>query len=68
MVASSQKKDKGGAPDMAQAMQTQMLYVFPIITIIILLSLPSALGLYWIISSIFSIVQQYYILKKQKNI
>ena len=68
MVASSQKKDKGGAPDMAQAMQTQMLYIFPIVTIIILLSLPSALGLYWIISSIFSIVQQYYILKKQKNI
>jgi YidC/Oxa1 family membrane protein insertase len=68
MVASSQKKVKGSAPDMAQAMQTQMLYVFPVITIIILLSLPSALGLYWIISSIFSIVQQYYILKKQKNI
>jgi YidC/Oxa1 family membrane protein insertase len=69
MVASNQKKDKNAskAPDMAQAMQTQMLYVFPVITIIILLSLPSALGLYWIISSIFSIIQQYYILKKQKH-
>lgn len=63
MLSTSQKnvKDKN---DMAQAMQTQMLYVFPIITVLILMGLPSALGLYWIVSSIFSIVQQYFILKQ----
>jgi len=62
MVSSANKVDKA-KNDIAQAMQTQMLYVFPIITVIILMTLPSALGLYWIASSIFSIVQQYYILK-----
>ena len=67
MMSSSQKKDKAGGSDMAQAMQTQMLYIFPIITIVILISLPSAIGLYWIVSSIFSIIQQYYILKKINN-
>lgn len=67
MISSATKKDKN-SNDMARAMQVQMLYIFPIITIIILLSLPSALGLYWIISSIFSILQQYLMIKKQKNI
>jgi len=51
-------------PDIAQAMQTQMVYFFPAFTIIILLGLPSALGLYWIASGLFSIVQQYFIFKK----
>ena len=54
---------KGG---MAVIMQKQMLYFFPIITVIILFNLPSALGLYWTASGIFSIVQQYFILKKDK--
>ncbi|MEK7664614.1 MAG: YidC/Oxa1 family membrane protein insertase [Patescibacteria group bacterium] len=53
-------------PDFSQAMQKQMLYIFPIITVIILLNLPSAIGLYWIVSGIFSIIQQYFIIKKGK--
>ncbi len=56
---------KNGMPDFAGVMQKQMLYFFPVFTIIILLNLPSALGLYWIISGIFSIIQQYFLLKKQ---
>lgn len=48
----------------ALMMQKQMVYVFPIITIIILINLPSALSLYWIVSGIFSIIQQYFVLKK----
>lgn len=66
IMSSNLKKDKNNSHDMAQTMQTQMLYIFPIITIVILISLPSAIGLYWIVSSIFSIIQQYYILKKIK--
>ena len=50
--------------DMAAIMQKQMVYFFPFIRVIILLNLPSALGLYWIVSGIFSIAQQYVILKK----
>ncbi len=54
------------ANDMAVMMQKQMTYFLPFITIIILFRLPSALGLYWIASGIFSIVQQHFILKKSK--
>jgi YidC/Oxa1 family membrane protein insertase len=50
--------------DFAKAMQVQMTYFMPIFTIIILLSLPSALGLYWIVGGVFSTIQQYFILKK----
>lgn len=54
-------------PDFSQAMQKQMLYIFPFLTVIILLSLPSAIGLYWIVSGVFSVIQQYFFLKKNKT-
>lgn len=63
MSSATQKNNPFQKTDMAQAMQAQMLYVFPVITIIILFNLPSALGLYWIVSGVFSIIQQYFILK-----
>ncbi len=50
--------------DLASMMQKQMVYLFPILTVVILFKLPSALGLYWIASGLFSITQQYFILKK----
>lgn len=53
--------------DFSQLMQKQMVYFFPVFTIIILISLPSALGLYWTISGLFSIIQQYIILKKNNK-
>ncbi len=59
---SGQKQGKG--PDFSQTMQKQMLYFFPVLTVIILFNLPSAIGLYWIVSGVFSIAQQYLILKK----
>ena len=52
--------------DVSQIMQKQMLYFFPVFTVIILLGLPSALGLYWTISGVFSIIQQYIIFKNNK--
>jgi YidC/Oxa1 family membrane protein insertase len=59
-------KTKAG-PDFAQVMQKQMVYFFPVFTVIILVSLPSALGLYWTISGLFSIIQQYFILRDKKD-
>lgn len=58
--------NKGEAKEnmMASIMQKQMTYFFPVITVIILFNLPSALGLYWIASGLFSIAQQYFIFKK----
>lgn len=47
--------------DMAAAMQKQMLYFFPLMTILIGYSFPSGLVLYWLIFSLFTAVQQYFI-------
>lgn len=59
---------QGKSSDMSQIMQKQMVYFFPFLTVFILMSMPSAIGLYWIVSGIFSIVQQYFILKKTVTI
>lgn len=48
----------------AQNVSKQMMYVGPILTFIILYSLPSAVGLYWLTTSVFSVVQQLVINKK----
>lgn len=69
-----QQKISGGSPSSSKKqdqmarfssiMQKQMLYFFPIFTVFILLTLPSAIGLYWTVTSLFSIGQQYLIFKK----
>lgn len=41
------------------SLQTQMVFVFPIITFVISLRFPSGLVLYWVTSTIISMVQQY---------
>jgi len=47
----------------SQMMQKQMLYLFPFITFLFLLRLPSAVGLYWLMLTLLTIVQQYLIFK-----
>jgi YidC/Oxa1 family membrane protein insertase len=49
--------------DFSASMQKQMVFVLPVMTTFsfILLKLPSGLALYWVVTSIYSIVQQYYI-------
>ena len=59
-------KDQKKNNDVSSMVQKQMVYLFPFITIAILFKLPSALGLYWTASGIFSIAQQYIIMKKVK--
>jgi YidC/Oxa1 family membrane protein insertase len=45
--------------DAASQIQQRMVYIFPAVTFFILTSLPSAIGLYWITTSVFSIWQQW---------
>jgi len=59
------KEDKKDL-DPASIMQKQMVFILPVFTIIILISLPSALGLYWTVSGLFSIAQQYIIFRSTK--
>ena len=62
LVPKTSGQSKGA--DFSQVMQKQMVYFFPVFTVVILMSLPSALGVYWVASGLFSIIQQYLIFKK----
>jgi len=55
------KKTEGAKDDMATEMQSQMMYMFPLMTLIIGYSFPSGLVLYWLVFSLFTAVQQYFI-------
>jgi YidC/Oxa1 family membrane protein insertase len=58
---SQQKKNlKVGNFDFSSLMNQQMLYFMPLITIFIAWSLPAALPLYWMIITLFGIIQQYF--------
>lgn len=46
-------------------MQKQMLYIMPVMTSLIALSLPSGLILYWLFSSLFSFGQQAYVMRNK---
>jgi len=56
-------KQKEGMAQFSDILQKQMLYFFPILTVFILWKLPAAIGLYWTVTTLFSIAQQYFILK-----
>jgi membrane protein insertase Oxa1/YidC/SpoIIIJ len=54
---------KGKELSAAEKVARQMMYLGPVFTVAILSSLPSAVGLYWLVTSVFSIGQQVYINK-----
>ena len=56
-------KKTGQMTQFSNLFQKQMLYFFPIFTVFILWRLPAAIALYWIITSLFSIVQQHLIFR-----
>lgn len=65
MISPKTKPNKKQAPSFSDQMQKQMQYFFPVFTVLILLKMPAAIGLYWITTALFTIVQQYVILKKK---
>ena len=60
------KPQPGKAPDFASAMNSQMLFIFPIMTAYISFTLPSALSIYWITQTVFMAIQQQIIMKRLK--
>ena len=53
---------KGNAqPSAAEKIARQMSFMGPLVTILIFYSLPSAIGLYWFVTSLFSVGQQYFV-------
>jgi YidC/Oxa1 family membrane protein insertase len=61
-----QQKD-GQMNQVANMVQKQMIYLFPLFTVFILWRLPSAIGIYWITTTVFSIIQQYIIYRPRKS-
>lgn len=76
MLMTAQKNEKGdkkqtnnkAAPDFAEIMSKQMLYLGPILTLFIGIKFPAGLALYWFISTVFMIAQQYYLTKKTNSV
>lgn len=52
--------------EFSQALTQNMMYMMPVVTFLFGLSLPSGLALYWAVTTLFAIVQQYLIIKKRK--
>lgn len=59
-VIDKNKKEEDTA-EMAATMQQQMLFMMPIMTGFFAIKFPAGLSLYWVITTVFSIVQQYFI-------
>ncbi|MCL5795249.1 MAG: YidC/Oxa1 family membrane protein insertase [Patescibacteria group bacterium] len=54
--------DKSG--QFQKILTSQMTYIMPLFTVFIAMALPAALSLYWTVTSLFSVAQQYYVLKR----
>ncbi len=61
------KPQPGKSQDMQTAMSRQMLYLMPIFTVIIAMRLPAALPLYWGITTLFGIGQQWWAGRSMKH-
>ncbi len=67
MVSPKTKSKKKQGAGFSDRMQKQMLYFMPAFTIIILFRMPSAIGLYWVVVTLFTIVQQRFIFKPREE-
>lgn len=59
------KKDE--QPDFAQIMNKQMMYLGPLLTLFIGIKFPAGLALYWLVSTLFAVLQQLLIVKKANS-
>ena len=59
---------KSDRPDISYIIQKETLFIVPLFTVFILLTIPSAVGIYLLTTTLFTIIQQYSIFKNRKNI
>ena len=60
-INSKEEKPSSFSSSLTSSLQTQMVFVFPVITFVISLNFPSGLVLYWVVSTLISMIQQYYV-------
>jgi len=56
------------AGDFGTMFNKQMVYLMPVITVVIAWRLPAGLALYWIVITLFGIVQQYLVTRKKDGV
>lgn len=63
-----EKKDNNSKePDFSEILTKQMLYLGPLMTLVIGIKFPAGLTLYWLVSTLFMIAQQYYLQNKEEE-
>lgn len=67
MLMSKKPPKVEGSKDesMASTMSKQMTYIFPFMIIYLSTTLPAGLALYWVVSTVFTIAQQYVLFRKK---
>jgi len=58
-----QEGEKDSTEQISEMIQKQMVFFIPVITFFVLFKLPSALGLYWLITTVLNTIQQRQIFK-----
>lgn len=62
----TEKKKDDAQPDFATIMNKQMLYIGPALTLWVGITFPAGLSLYWLVSTVFAIIQQLFVFRKQE--
>ncbi len=68
LMAPQTKPVPGAAPDPAAATQRAMMYFLPATTLIFAISFPAGVALYWVMSTGFQAIQQFYVNKEKYTI
>jgi len=63
-----EKKEKESTEDAMSAMQGQMMYMMPAVTVFLGFSFPAGLMLYWFVTTILTILQQRLLFKKGEGV
>lgn len=61
LVSKPEVKMEKNEMSMAAEIQNQMLFMMPLMTLVISLRFPSGLSLYWVVMTVFSIAQQWFV-------
>lgn len=56
-----------GKPDMMSMMNKQMLYVMPAMTVFIGIKLPAGLALYWLVTNLLTLFQQWHFMRDRQT-
>jgi len=64
MMVRFQPPAVGQGSDFSSALNKQMLYFMPLFTVFIAWRLPAGLTLYWVVTTLAGVIQQYFVIKK----